>query len=67
MQIKLTPAAVKEIAKIASSEFGAREIARIIDEKIKSRLTDLMLFGELKNGGVVKVGFSEKEFKIEVV
>ncbi|NPA27441.1 MAG: ATP-dependent Clp protease ATP-binding subunit ClpA [Epsilonproteobacteria bacterium] len=66
VELKLSPAAIKEIAKKAHSEFGAREIARIIDDEIKPKLTDLMLFGELKKGGVVKIGFSNGEFKIEV-
>lgn len=37
--------------------YGARHIARVIDEKIKEALTDEMLFGTLKDGGHVKVGF----------
>jgi ATP-dependent Clp protease ATP-binding subunit ClpA len=40
-------------------QFGARHIARVIDEQIKERLTDEILFGVLKQGGVVKVGMDE--------
>ncbi len=65
VSVKLTPSAVKELAKIAQSGFGAREIARVIDEKIKEQLSDAMLFGELKGGGIAKAGFSGGEFKIE--
>ncbi len=65
ISLKLTPSAVKEVAKIAQSGFGAREIARVIDEKIKEQLSDAMLFGELKGGGIAKAGFSGGEFKIE--
>ena len=65
VSVKLTPSAVKEVAKIAQSGFGAREIARVIDEKIKEQLSDAMLFGELKGGGIAKAGFSGGEFKIE--
>jgi len=36
--------------------YGARHIARVIDEKIKEALTDEILFGKLKKGGSVKVG-----------
>ncbi len=39
--------------------YGARHIARVIDEKIKEALTDEILFGSLKNGGMVKVGLKE--------
>ena len=34
---------------------GARPIARIIQEKVKKPLADDILFGKLKEGGVVKV------------
>jgi len=63
--IKATPTAIKEIATLSSKEFGARDIARVIDNQIKEKLSDEMLFGELKNGGEVKVGFSSGEFKLE--
>ena len=65
VKITATPAAIKEIASLAGKEFGARDIARIIDSKIKEQLSDAMLFGELKSGGEVKVGFSGGEFKLE--
>lgn len=34
-----------------SEEFGARNIARLIEEKIKSYFVDAVLFGDLKDGG----------------
>ncbi len=37
--------------------YGARHISRIIDEKIKEALTEEILFGRLKAGGHVVVGF----------
>ncbi len=45
--------------------YGARHIARVIDEKIKEALTDEILFGKLKKGGFVKVGFSDEKLKFE--
>ena len=36
-----------------SIEFGARNISRIIDEKISSKLVDEVLFGRLSEGGTV--------------
>ena len=65
VKVIVTPAAIKEIALRASKEFGARDIARIIDSEIKEKLSDAMLFGELKKGGEVKIGFSGGEFKLE--
>ena len=41
--------------------YGARHIARVIDEKIKEALTDEILFGTLKKGGSVKVGFKNEK------
>ncbi len=63
--ITLTAAAKKEIAKMASSEFGARDIARILDREVKEKLSDEILFGSLKNGGSVKVSFAKGEFVLE--
>jgi ATP-dependent Clp protease ATP-binding subunit ClpA len=39
-------------------EYGARHIARVIDTKVKEPLTDEILFGKLKEGGSVQVGFA---------
>ena len=63
--IKATPSAIKEIAELSSKEFGARDIARIIDSKIKEHLSEEMLFGKLVNGGEVKVGFKGGEFTLD--
>ena len=62
VKIKATASALKEIAKLANPEFGARDIARVIDNNIKEQLTDKMLFGELKDGGEVTVSFKGGEF-----
>ncbi len=44
-----------------SDTFGAREIARVIDQKIKEALTDEILFGALKDGGTVKVTYKQEK------
>ena len=36
-------------------EFGAREMSRVIHQYIKQPLADLMLFGELKKGGIANL------------
>jgi len=41
--------------------YGARHIARVVDEKIKEALTDELLFGKLKKGGFVKVGLRDEK------
>ncbi len=56
--VKLNKEAKKHIAKEGYDErYGARHIARTIDDLIKEPLTDEILFGKLKNGGKVKVDF----------
>ncbi|MGK0265930.1 MAG: ATP-dependent Clp protease ATP-binding subunit ClpA, partial [Maricaulis sp.] len=53
---ELTPDATAWLAERGyDSRFGARPLARIIQEHIKKPLADEILFGELKKGGLVKV------------
>ncbi len=60
--IKLSKDAKRYIAKEGYNiEYGARDIARVIDKKIKKRLTDEILFGRLKSGGRVKVSVDSGE------
>ncbi len=60
--IKLNQKAKEYIAKEGYSDtYGAREIARVIDEKIKEPLTDEILFGKLKNGGTVKISYKKEK------
>ena len=60
--IKLGKKAGEYIAREGYSDlYGAREIARVINEKIKEPLTDEILFGKLKNGGSVKVSYKKEK------
>ncbi len=60
--IKLSKKAREYIAKEGYSDiYGARQVARVIDEKIKEALTDEILFGSLQKGGTVKVGFKKEK------
>lgn len=43
---------------------GARILDRVIDIEIKQPIADEILFGKLKNGGVVNIDFSEKLQKL---
>jgi ATP-dependent Clp protease ATP-binding subunit ClpA len=47
--------------------YGARHIARVIDEEIKEALTDEMLFGKLKEGGRVKIKLDEESDTLRFV
>ena len=57
--IELTEAAAKWIGEIGYDEkFGARPLARVIQEHIKKPLADELIFGRLEHGGLVKVGLT---------
>jgi ATP-dependent Clp protease ATP-binding subunit ClpA len=45
--------------------YGARHIARVIDEKVKEALTDEILFGKLKKGGAVKVSYKNEKLQFD--
>ena len=56
VMIELSEGAQKWIAeKGYDDKFGARPLARVIQEHIKKPLADELLFGRLENGGTVKV------------
>lgn len=61
--LAITMKAKKELARLGYDKLmGARPLQRVITEKIKVPLTDEILFGELKNGGSVKIDFIKEEF-----
>src|SRR5262245_25799746 len=54
--IELTPAARRWLAERGYDQtFGARPMARLIQEHVKRPLADEMLFGQLKDGGRVEI------------
>ncbi len=58
----LTPEANTWLAKKGYDEkYGARPLARVIQESIKKPLADQILFGELKHGGTVTVLVGEDD------
>ena len=54
------------VEKGMSTEFGAREIARLIEDELKPLLVDEILFGKLVNGGNCKVTVTDKKFKLTI-
>ncbi|MCK4515554.1 MAG: hypothetical protein KAU31_09870, partial [Spirochaetaceae bacterium] len=51
--LEVTDACVRWLAEHGySEEFGARNIARLVEEKIKAYFVDAVLFGELQDGGI---------------
>jgi len=45
--------------------YGARPMARVLRENITLPLSDKILFGDLKNGGHVKIGFKNKAVDLQ--
>jgi len=59
--IKISEKAIDFIADSAYSvEMGARPLKRYIQDNITNKLSDEILFGKLKNGGLVSVGLNKK-------
>jgi ATP-dependent Clp protease ATP-binding subunit ClpA len=59
--IELTPEANKWLAERGyDDKFGARPLARVIQEQIKKPLAEEILFGALKDGGIVRVLVEDK-------
>ncbi|SOC38769.1 ATP-dependent Clp protease ATP-binding subunit ClpA [Rhizobium subbaraonis] len=59
---ELQPEAIAWLAEKGYDEkMGARPLARVIQENIKKKLADEILFGKLKKGGVVRVSVGPKE------
>ena len=52
-----------------SKEFGARNLKRLVQDEISTRLSDEILFGALKNGGVANITLKNDEltFKFEAL
>lgn len=62
----LTDAARERLAEIGfDPAFGARPLARVIQDKIKGPLSNELLFGKLTGGGQVKVDYRDGAFVFE--
>jgi len=57
VRIKISPAARRDLAKRGYDPlFGARPMGRLIQSELNDPLAEKILFGELRNGGEVRVG-----------
>lgn len=65
VEIKLDDECIAYLSKEGySQEFGARNIARVIDEKISEPLVEEVLFGKLEKGGIALCSFEKGTIKI---
>jgi len=61
IKIQISAKAKKELARLGYDKaMGARPLNRVISNEIKNVLTDEILFGKLKKGGLVKIDFKEE-------
>ena len=64
VELVYTPRVVEHLADQGFDPvYGARPIARKIDQLIKSQLVDELLFGKLKQGGRVEIDFDGSQLK----
>ncbi len=67
VQITLSDKAIGYIARMGYDPLmGARPLARVIQERIKDRLTEELLFGSLKNGGNVGIDYVKSALKFDI-
>jgi ATP-dependent Clp protease ATP-binding subunit ClpA len=60
--------AVKHLAQDGySKDFGARNVGRVVEDKVKSFFVDEVLFGRLSEGGKALVDWTDGEYHIEVL
>ncbi|WP_235597668.1 AAA family ATPase [Campylobacter iguaniorum] len=65
LSINLDKNAINELINLGyNTEFGARNLKRVIKDKLNNPIAKEILFGKLKNGCNVKISFCE-EFKFE--
>ena len=63
--LKISDPAVRHLAEISfSKEFGAREIARVVDKELEKVLLDEILFGKFRNGGKIRIDLKDAKLFI---
>jgi ATP-dependent Clp protease ATP-binding subunit ClpA len=65
--LEVTGTCIQHLAEEGySREFGARNVGRIIEDKIKSFFVDEVLFGRLSEGGAAQADWRDGDYRIEV-
>ena len=65
IKLTLNSRALNQIASHCfESALGAREIKKLIDSEIKTKLSDLIIEGKLDNGGEILIKYSSKGFTL---
>jgi ATP-dependent Clp protease ATP-binding subunit ClpA len=67
VSLEVTGSCVDQLAQEGySREFGARNVGRIIEERIKSFFVDEVLFGRLSEGGSARADFRDGAYRIDL-
>jgi ATP-dependent Clp protease ATP-binding subunit ClpA len=65
--LEISDACVDHLAEEGySREFGARNVGRLIEDKIKSFFVDEVLFGSLSAGGIARVDWRDGDYRIDM-
>lgn len=68
IQLKISTAALDKIAKDGyNPEMGARPLRRAIQKDIEDKIASMLIKGDLKNGDILKVGYSHNHLKFDVL
>jgi ATP-dependent Clp protease ATP-binding subunit ClpA len=68
VRLELTAACVGRLAEEGySREFGARNVGRLIEDKIKSFFVDEVLFGSLRSGGAARVDYRDGAYCLDIL
>jgi ATP-dependent Clp protease ATP-binding subunit ClpA len=68
VELEVTPECVTYLAeKSYSREYGARNVSRLVDEKVKSFFVEEVLFGRLQNGGKARLSLKDGDPSFEIL
>jgi ATP-dependent Clp protease ATP-binding subunit ClpA len=68
VKLEVTETCIDHLAEEGySREFGARNVGRLIEDKIKGFFVDEVLFGSLSAGGSARADWRDGEYRIEVL
>jgi ATP-dependent Clp protease ATP-binding subunit ClpA len=66
--LEVSAACVDKLAQDGySRDFGARNVGRVVEEKIKGFFVDEVLFGRLSSGGGARADYADGEYRVEVI
>jgi ATP-dependent Clp protease ATP-binding subunit ClpA len=68
VRLEITAACTGRLAEEGySREFGARNVGRLIEDKIKSFFVDEVLFGSLSSGGAARVDYRDGAYCLDIL